>query len=49
MIFSGRMYRMLVKLAEYEQMGIAAIWLIEPTKQFVSPLSRGPTGPRLDF
>ncbi len=25
--------RMLVKLAEYEQMGIAAIWLIEPTKQ----------------
>jgi Uma2 family endonuclease len=27
------MSRMLVKLADYEQMGIAAIWLIEPTKQ----------------
>jgi Uma2 family endonuclease len=27
------MSRMLEKLAEYERMGIAAIWLIEPTKQ----------------
>jgi Uma2 family endonuclease len=27
------MSRMLEKLAEYEQMGIAAIWVIEPTKQ----------------
>jgi Uma2 family endonuclease len=39
------MSRMLGKLAEYEQMGIAAIWLIEPTRQSFLRYSRGQLTP----
>ncbi len=35
------MTRMLEKLGDYERMGIAAIWLIEPTKQLFYRYSQG--------
>jgi Uma2 family endonuclease len=35
------MTRMLEKLADYERMGIGAIWLIEPTKQLFYRYSQG--------
>ncbi len=35
------MTRMLEKLADYERMGIAAIWLIEPTKQLFYRYGQG--------
>jgi Uma2 family endonuclease len=35
------MTRMLEKLGDYEQMGIAAIWLIEPTKQLFYRYGQG--------
>ncbi len=43
------MSRMLEKLAEYERMGIGAIWLIEPTKQLFFRYCEGQLTPRTVF
>src|SRR5208337_1862143 len=43
------MARMLEKLADYERMGISAIWLIEPTKQLYFRYREGQLTPRSVF
>ena len=43
------MARMLEKLADYERMGISAIWLIEPTKQLYYRFQAGQLTPDVTF
>jgi Uma2 family endonuclease len=43
------MSRMLAKLAEYERMGIGAIWVIEPTKQIYFRYQNGQLTPGTIF
>jgi Uma2 family endonuclease len=43
------MARMLEKLADYERMGISAIWLIEPTKQVYYRFQAGQLTPDVTF
>jgi Uma2 family endonuclease len=43
------MARMLEKLADYERMGVAAIWVIEPTKQVYYRFQAGQLTPDTTF